>query len=478
MKIKIKILTMLVFAIIVSSLNADTLFEIKDAQDSTVFQISNDGLRVFNLGDTLMVISAQEIKANISDGKGKALSRSFSVTTSAAQGKGSSNAFEVTTATTKMGGDGSEYADFSPENIFLGLNAGDVTTGNGYDNVFLGNNTGKINSAGSANVFIGESAGSSNIVGNNNVFIGDSAGKDYDGSSSNVFVGQEAAATLTAGTRNTFVGYSAGSELLTSFDSWGNVYLGAMAGRKVSGSYNVMIGEASGENYQVSGSTGASNVFIGRYSGQHATGSNNVYIGEEAGQGDSGTLNPGNNNIFLGYKAGKNETGSDRLYIDGKGSSSPLIFGTFSYPRMVVIDGKDTDNSSDRTFFSNGEAGGTTAWYNDSDKRLKKNIKTIGSPVDKVSKLRGVTFEWDAGDKYRTGKQIGFIAQETIKVLPEVVDYSEKNDHYSMQYAPITALLVEAVKELKKENENLMQENEKLNKRLNEIEEILKKLNK
>ncbi|MFN8209276.1 MAG: tail fiber domain-containing protein, partial [Bacteroidales bacterium] len=57
-------------------------------------------------------------------------------------------------------------------------------------------------------------------------------------------------------------------------------------------------------------------------------------------------------------------------------------------------------------------------------------------------------------------RQVGFIAQEVEKVLPEVVDNSQ--GHYSMQYAPVTALLVEALKEQQKMIEELKAEVEKL----------------
>ena len=60
-------------------------------------------------------------------------------------------------------------------------------------------------------------------------------------------------------------------------------------------------------------------------------------------------------------------------------------------------------------------------------------------------KLRGVELEWIDTDTHLEGKQIGFIAQEAISVIPEVVEGAE--GHYSMTYSPITALLVEAMKE-------------------------------
>jgi len=61
---------------------------------------------------------------------------------------------------------------------------------------------------------------------------------------------------------------------------------------------------------------------------------------------------------------------------------------------------------------------------------------------------------------YPEGLQIGFIAQEVQKIVPEVVD--NNGAHYSMQYAPLTALLVEAVKEQQTMIEELRKEIEAL----------------
>jgi len=111
--------------------------------------------------------------------------------------------------------------------------------------------------------------------------------------------------------------------------------------------------------------------------------------------------------------------------------------------------------SPSRKLFVNGQAGGTSAWFNDSDARLKKDVVTIDGALEKVGKLRGVQFQWKDTQHHAEGKQIGFIAQETVGVVPEVVDIQDGN--YAMQYAPLTALLVEAVKDLKKENDLLKQ---------------------
>jgi len=94
-----------------------------------------------------------------------------------------------------------------------------------------------------------------------------------------------------------------------------------------------------------------------------------------------------------------------------------------------------------------------------SDERLKKNIHTIQNPLEKVTSLRGVTFDFKENDK----KQIGVIAQEVEKIIPEVVQ--ERPDGYKgVQYENLVALLIEAVKEQQKQINELR---EKLNEQTN-----------
>ena len=95
--------------------------------------------------------------------------------------------------------------------------------------------------------------------------------------------------------------------------------------------------------------------------------------------------------------------------------------------------------------YVNGSAGGSSAWNSDSDKRLKTKVHLIKNPLDKVLAMEGVSFEWLDDSRDAPGRRIGFIGQDVEKILPEVVSVTD--DHYSMQYAPVTALLVEAVKE-------------------------------
>jgi hypothetical protein len=109
---------------------------------------------------------------------------------------------------------------------------------------------------------------------------------------------------------------------------------------------------------------------------------------------------------------------------------------------------------------------------NTSDKRLKTNIINIDSPLEKISKINGVYFNWNETAKELTGKdteqrEVGFIAQEVQSILPEIVkqapfdtiehtNQSKSGEKYlTIQYEKIVPLLVECIKELKKEIEEL-----------------------
>ncbi len=96
-----------------------------------------------------------------------------------------------------------------------------------------------------------------------------------------------------------------------------------------------------------------------------------------------------------------------------------------------------------------------------SDKRLKENIKPLDNALDKINKINGVEFDWKKlTEKEKetihgnTGHDVGVIAQEIEEVLPEVVQTRE-NGYKAVKYEKIVPLLIEAIKELKQEIEEL-----------------------
>ena len=90
-----------------------------------------------------------------------------------------------------------------------------------------------------------------------------------------------------------------------------------------------------------------------------------------------------------------------------------------------------------------------------SDKRLKDNIQPIEGALDKVSQISGNTFDWnEEKQNIYKGKDYGVIAQEIQEVMPELVD-TRDNGYLAVKYDKIVPLLIESIKELKKEIEEL-----------------------
>ena len=91
--------------------------------------------------------------------------------------------------------------------------------------------------------------------------------------------------------------------------------------------------------------------------------------------------------------------------------------------------------------------------YSTSDKRLKENIKPLDNALDKVMKISGVSFDWKelTEEEKKTihgneGHDVGVIAQEIEKVLPEVVT-TRDSGYKAVKYEKIVPLLIEAIKE-------------------------------
>ncbi|MDE1463982.1 tail fiber domain-containing protein [Spartinivicinus poritis] len=102
-----------------------------------------------------------------------------------------------------------------------------------------------------------------------------------------------------------------------------------------------------------------------------------------------------------------------------------------------------------------------------SDQSLKKNTVQVDKALEKVSKLKGKSFEWKSSEEtgienLPQGKDIGVIAQDVEKVFPELIQAIKVTDKSGTEvtlkkvnYAGLVGVLIEAVKELKQENKEL-----------------------
>ena len=123
-------------------------------------------------------------------------------------------------------------------------------------------------------------------------------------------------------------------------------------------------------------------------------------------------------------------------------SSTGVITCTIDTPAEVGLG--NLSNNGNNLSGSFTATGNVTAF---SDERLKENVETIEGALDKVSQMRGVTYNYKS--ELNDGQRgTGVIAQEMQQVMPEVV---EEGEYLSVAYGNIVGVLIEAVKELKEE---------------------------
>jgi hypothetical protein len=184
--------------------------------------------------------------------------------------------------------------------------------------------------------------------------------------------------------------------------------------------------------------------------------------------GASGTLSNVSSRIFLNEGEAGATNSKDygfSLAYDGSGAAyAPLVANTFGILRhndsaggaaaLVINRGNGYVGINDNTPSYQLDVSGTIRATGDviaySDIRVKSNIRTIDSALDKVTSLRGVYFDRRDNKLASTG----VIAQEIEKVLPEVV-HTDSNGMKAVAYGNIVGVLIESIKELKAQIDEL-----------------------
>lgn len=147
-------------------------------------------------------------------------------------------------------------------------------------------------------------------------------------------------------------------------------------------------------------------------------------------------------------------SGVQFLALNGSSSQPAYAFGSAPGSGMFFIDadnvGLSVKGSNRASLNSQGNltAQGNVSAF--SDRKLKKDIKTLNNALDMVCKLRGVSFTRIDTEQ----KSIGVIAQEMQEHIPEVV-HTDHEGTLSVSYGNLAGFFIEAIKELKKENEEL-----------------------
>lgn len=413
-------------------------------------------------------------------------------------------------------------------NIFIGYRAGKQNIGDasemtiGHDNIYLGTNAGRDNPAGEHNTLVGSYSGYTSLgakntffgaftgmttAGKHNVFIGVDAGRYQVGGDDNVFVGT-IAGVRNSGGRNTYIGYGAGASN-TDVTGSGNVFIGNHAGMNVAESDKLYIANAAGTPL-IYGDFTSGRIGLGTTApGQKLTVAGNIRM--QGGnrwlyfQGGDGVIHVEDETKGLWFYAGN----AYRMVVKNTGfiginTNSPANSLHVNHP-VGTTNGLSVsvEGHAHRWHFYNYSTGNFALLYNNnyrggfnyetgvysaiSDKRLKTNIASVGSVLDKVL-LLDVT-EYNFIDQSSKKKYIGLIAQDVENIFPQIVNHTKANvendeaEIYTLDYSTVGVIAVKAIQEQhdiikKQENEieELRNETIILNKKLEMIMQEIKEI--
>lgn len=173
----------------------------------------------------------------------------------------------------------------------------------------------------------------------------------------------------------------------------------------------------------------------------------------------------------LGVHAGRDSGGNARLEVVNNSGINGTAYIDFTnessmdYRGRIALTGQGVGSTLNLIAPAVRVEGN---FINNSDARDKRDIRPISGALDLVGQLRGTRYFWAPtshnGNTMPPNEQIGFIAQEVESVLPEIVSTDAKG-YKGVSYTSLIPVLVEAVKELRSENEALRRRLEKLESR-------------
>jgi hypothetical protein len=233
---------------------------------------------------------------------------------------------------------------------------------------------------------------------------------------------------------------------------------------------NVIIGTSAATNINSNGQTGSlSNVMIGASAGFNLTdGNRNVAIGGAAGDG----LTTGDKNILIGYHSGSTNdiTGDHNIVIDG--SNSPCHNLASATSNRIVMGGTAVTNAYVQV-----------GWTTVSDKRDKVDLGEVPYGLEFVKELQPRTYQFkldrdgeDTPENVSGNMRYGFMAQDILELehargsLEGIIINEENEDKLTFNESNLVPVLVNAIQDLSKENEDLKSKLELLMERVDALE--------
>jgi trimeric autotransporter adhesin len=200
--------------------------------------------------------------------------------------------------------------------------------------------------------------------------------------------------------------------------------------------------------------TGSGNSAFGQEALFHTTGSNNIGLGNDAGF----NATTGSNNIEIGSMGLATDSGSIRIGTE-KGQGATYIAGIAT-----------SQITGSAVYVSSSGQLGVLA----SSERYKTAIIPMGSSTDKLQRLRPVTFHLKTDPKGAV--QYGLIAEEVVKVYPELVIRDEEGKIQGVRYDELAPMLLNEVQQLKARVERQdaqLQEVRQLKQQLAELRQLI-----
>lgn len=372
----------------------------------------------------------------------------------------------------------------------------------GYNTIAIGQSAAYSNISGDGTIAIGGGALYSNKDRIGNIAIGESAlysnGEGATGINEgnyNVAIGSSSLLLNTKGYSNTGLGFQV---LRSNTIGSGNTAIGTNTLYFNNGNDNTAIGNQALEQNL----NGTGNIAIGAKAGRFESTSNKLYIENSDANKDNAliygdfaadslllnakTVNKfslnvrGNNALEMGYGAPGKQTDAGKV-----------CYGCFGDPAHwlgIVGGGLEANNGNDRVIKLWSEGGlrirgnalpdannvytlGTSGqrwrevWtnagaINTSDANLKTNIANSPYGLNEIMQMNPVQYNWKSNPT--EDLQIGFLAQDIQKIIPEAVVVPENGDPLGMKYTELIPVLVKAIQELKEENEQYKKRIEKL----------------
>ena len=238
--------------------------------------------------------------------------------------------------------------------------------------------------------------------------------------------------------QNSISGYSTEGNIYTNLDDYPFSVDQGIQGLNIRSDNDIIIGSSGGRFFWNNGyGDPGIESYYGSLNITTASGSGVLYVGSGNG----------------------NTSGSVYATTMGSSSNSKVVYNATYHSYYVNSSTEEMRLESDGDLHVEGDviAYSTTV----SDSRLKDNVVTIDNALDKVCKLRGVEYTWNKGSR-KDKKDLGVIAQEVEKVLPEIVKEKkmplmDDSDtvYKTVDYEKLSAVLIEAVKELTAKVESL-----------------------